>query len=54
MDADYYLLERNGEFMVVTVPPGFDPLYGYGSWNLAAGPFATVEQAENCMDYFTR
>jgi hypothetical protein len=46
MKLDYYVIERNGQFDVIGVTPGSDPLYGRGSWNLYAGPFATYEQAE--------
>lgn len=43
---EYYVMERNEEKTIVCIPAGNDPLYGMGSWNVIAGPFATVEQAE--------
>ena len=47
MNNEYYLLQRNNEYQVISVTPGNDPLYGNGSCNLADGPFPTWEDAAN-------
>lgn len=43
----FYILQRDNEYMVVSVNGDNDPLYGNGSWNIYAGPFASAEDAEN-------
>ncbi len=48
----YYVLIRDNtiggtDYIIVTVPEGNDPLYGYGSWNFFAGPFNTWEDADH-------
>ena len=49
-DMEYYLLERDNEYQIITCMTGSDPLYGYGSWSLAAGPFDTWEATDNYYD----
>ena len=47
----YYILERDGEYQVVSCANGGDPLYGYGSWSLAASKgFETMAGAEAAAD----
>lgn len=43
---EFYVIERDGEHMIAAVTAGNDPLYGRGSWNLASGPYASIEEAE--------
>ena len=44
---NWYLIVRNDDIQIICVMPGSDPLYGYGSWNLADGPFASFEDAQS-------
>ena len=44
-EMNYYLLKRDDEYQIIYCTT-YDPLYGYGSWNLEAGPFNTWEEAE--------
>ena len=44
-EFEYYVLTRNDDYLVNSVVLGTDPLYGYGSWNLFAGPFDSIEEA---------
>lgn len=41
----WYVIERDGERQVVYVLGDSDPLNGRSSWNLRAGPFESVEEA---------
>ena len=43
---DHYVLERDGDFTIVTVLSGNDPLYGMGSWNYFSGPYKNHWEAE--------
>jgi hypothetical protein len=43
---DWYILERDGEFKVVGVLEGNDPLYGEGSWYTDGIPHKSREEAE--------
>lgn len=42
---EYYILQRDENFRVVSVTPGNDPLYGNGSWNIHSGPFNSWDEA---------
>lgn len=42
----YWILKRDDEYKVVSTVGDQNPLYGEGSWNLYAGPFSSIEEAE--------
>lgn len=42
----WYILVRDGAYWIDYVN-GNDPLYGRGSWGIAAGPFDTFQKADN-------
>ena len=37
----WYVLTRNGEYMIAACAPGCDPLYGRADFDDAIGPFST-------------
>jgi len=41
----WWILARDQELMIVSCPSDNDPLHGYGSWGIWAGPFASYEEA---------
>ena len=45
----YYVIKRNDDYQIIFVScwEGQNPLYGYGSWDLSGGPYATWKEAEN-------
>jgi hypothetical protein len=45
-EFEYYVLKRNKDYVVKTVMIENNPLYGMGSWDIYAGPFTTMEEAE--------
>ena len=54
VEFDYYILVRDNtiggaDYMIVNVPKGNDPLYGYGSWDLFAGPFNSWDDADHII-----
>ena len=52
---EYYVIERDGDtHQVITVTIGNDPLHGRGTWNYAAGPFKTIEEADKEADKLYR
>ena len=49
MNQEYYVLDRDGEYQIIMILPGSNPLHGYGSWNLYSGPFMTWDDAEQSI-----
>ncbi len=45
MLMDWYIIVRNEVTQIICCLPGNDPLYGYGSWDLVAGPYTSYEDA---------
>ena len=46
-ELEYYVLIRDDDTTIRSIVKGLDPLYGYGSWDLFAGPFPTWDDASN-------
>ena len=46
---EYYVIKRDDEYQIISVTTGAYPLYGYGSWNQYAGPFASWKEAEDSI-----
>ena len=47
MEKTWYVLRRGDEFRIEYCEPD---LYGYGSWSLFLGPFASWDEAEHSLD----
>ncbi len=52
--SKYYVINRwdvllQMDFLIVSVTPGNNPLYGHGSWDLFSGPFDTLDEAKESI-----
>ncbi len=45
----FYILQRNDEFTLTSVLEGNDPLYGWGSWDIASGPYEEASVAGKAL-----
>ena len=46
---EYYVLERDDKYQIVSITKGNNPLYGYGSCDLFSGPFNTFQEAADSV-----
>jgi hypothetical protein len=53
MEWEWYVLKRQEDqivYQVVSVLADSNPLYGYGSWDIYSGPYASLAEAEAAMN----
>ncbi len=51
MEQEFYIIKRGHDFEIISCSPGDDPLFGYGSWDLAVNQhFDSYEAASSYLN----